>query len=728
MSRFLRHIYMESFGAARDFNLGPLGPGLNVVFGPNEAGKSTVASFIDGVLFGWDKAHGVRNTYLPVDGERAGSREFGNRGVDGSVGQSVIVSRRRDEAGLQGDASVIADINSATYRTMFWLTSDELRSLRNTSDVTARLLAAGSATGSSPSSAYVEVEQRIAALTAPAGDGSIQALKCELDVRAAQIASASENLALLKQQDRERRELVEARAAARARLDGENAQIESLRIAYARLDALDAQVKAHEAELDALEVERVQADAEMAAKRETGDAGERLVMLDATAERSLRDAIDELADEQARAARAVDIARENSAASSATYEALVEIGDGPDDASKSGAARGLRRVAAFLLPLVFIVASVPVFMYGRETRSLSFTVFGIALLVFAGLLAVGALAVILRPDKHTELLEGRRKDAQWVMVQDQKKLDASMRVKEDVDRRITAFLADSGLGAAEGSVRRARALLDDAQAARSQLNMASQRLSSLELRIQNEAAALDGLHQDRADVLAGCELSYDASLRDVDEHIRNAVAQRDALSMSLDDMNQRFMALDKRLDQALVDCSLDELKLAFHQTSCQLRERKHELVILLLAKRLLEKSIVAWESRSQPEVYAQASRIFSELTNGAWRSVDMAGDGSLIATDAVGAQRDVRHLSLGTCQQLYLALRVAMLLQATMVGRDIPIIADDILVHFDADRRACAARVLAELASKRQVIVFTCHRETVHALRLADSSLTYLEL
>ena len=69
-----------------------------------------------------------------------------------------------------------------------------------------------------------------------------------------------------------------------------------------------------------------------------------------------------------------------------------------------------------------------------------------------------------------------------------------------------------------------------------------------------------------------------------------------------------------------------------------------------------------------------------------------------------------------------------MLTLADSVGRAVPVLADDILVHFDDSRRRAAARMLAELAAKRQVVAFTCHRETVEALRQAVDDLNYIEL
>ena len=72
---------------------------------------------------------------------------------------------------------------------------------------------------------------------------------------------------------------------------------------------------------------------------------------------------------------------------------------------------------------------------------------------------------------------------------------------------------------------------------------------------------------------------------------------------------------------------------------------------------------------------------------------------------------------MGTCQQLYLALRIALLECVEGVGNAVPVLADDILVNFDDERRKGAVRALSELAEKRQVILFTCHKEIVEAVR-----------
>jgi uncharacterized protein YhaN len=45
-------LHIDRFGIWRDLTLPLGGPGLNVLYGPNEAGKSTLMRFIKSVLYG----------------------------------------------------------------------------------------------------------------------------------------------------------------------------------------------------------------------------------------------------------------------------------------------------------------------------------------------------------------------------------------------------------------------------------------------------------------------------------------------------------------------------------------------------------------------------------------------------------------------------------------------------------------------------------------------------
>ena len=225
MRPFLKHVKMESFGAFSGKVVGPFGPHLNVVFGPNEAGKTTTASFVRGVLFGWEEARGVRNTYKPQAADRAGSLFF-----DDGEGGEVELSRGRNAEGLKGDAALVRDIDRETFSTMFSLTSDELRRLRNTTDVTARLLTAGSGTGTSPAHALSVVQGRLATCTsrAASAEESLVNLGSQLADAKEEMARAAEVAESLCRKDKEFHEMEPERESLSARLSKLNARIEDL--------------------------------------------------------------------------------------------------------------------------------------------------------------------------------------------------------------------------------------------------------------------------------------------------------------------------------------------------------------------------------------------------------------------------------------------------------------------------------------------------------------------
>jgi uncharacterized protein YhaN len=73
-------------------------------------------------------------------------------------------------------------------------------------------------------------------------------------------------------------------------------------------------------------------------------------------------------------------------------------------------------------------------------------------------------------------------------------------------------------------------------------------------------------------------------------------------------------------------------------------------------------------------------------------------------------------MSDGTRDQLYLALRLAFIEQRVRKMEPLPLVLDDVLVHFDDERSCAALEVFAGVADLTQVIFFTHHR---HLLDLA---------
>ncbi|MFH1130441.1 MAG: AAA family ATPase, partial [Pseudomonadota bacterium] len=61
-------LHVDGFGQFANFRLEGLGPRMNLIVGPNEAGKTTLHAFMRAVLYGFPDGRSRQNTYLPTGG------------------------------------------------------------------------------------------------------------------------------------------------------------------------------------------------------------------------------------------------------------------------------------------------------------------------------------------------------------------------------------------------------------------------------------------------------------------------------------------------------------------------------------------------------------------------------------------------------------------------------------------------------------------------------------
>ena len=76
----INKIYINAFGGLKDLTL-DLSDGLNVVFGENEQGKTTLLEFIKAMFYGTGKktqniGSSTRIKYAPMDGSQSAVRIF----------------------------------------------------------------------------------------------------------------------------------------------------------------------------------------------------------------------------------------------------------------------------------------------------------------------------------------------------------------------------------------------------------------------------------------------------------------------------------------------------------------------------------------------------------------------------------------------------------------------------------------------------------------------------
>ncbi len=174
----------------------------------------------------------------------------------------------------------------------------------------------------------------------------------------------------------------------------------------------------------------------------------------------------------------------------------------------------------------------------------------------------------------------------------------------------------------------------------------------------------------------------------------------------------RDAARVRRELEASADAATLEVQAAAYTTELDAAVRTWRIVTF--AKELIERTLGEFTRNRQPAVLADASRMFALVTDGAYERIVQTDEGASIKViDRRGAAKSPETLSRGTAEQLYLCLRLGLIAEFSRRHVALPLIMDDVLVNFDSERARAVAAVLDDFANDHQVLLFTCHPETV---------------
>ena len=147
----------------------------------------------------------------------------------------------------------------------------------------------------------------------------------------------------------------------------------------------------------------------------------------------------------------------------------------------------------------------------------------------------------------------------------------------------------------------------------------------------------------------------------------------------------------------------------------EIREALVEWRRLAIAQALMQETLRRYELERQPAVLTRAGASFSRITEGRYTQLVTREDG-IDVLGADGSRLDAALLSRGAAEQLYLCLRLALAAEFGRLAVPLPLVMDDVLVNFDPERTRLSAQVLIDAAPEHQMLLFTCHPETVDVL------------
>lgn len=211
-------------------------------------------------------------------------------------------------------------------------------------------------------------------------------------------------------------------------------------------------------------------------------------------------------------------------------------------------------------------------------------------------------------------------------------------------------------------------------------------------------------------------------LPDPEETLPRPVLSREQIDAALPQVRNQLREARSRVDsltgQLRTMDSPESLQAQRDQCTRRLEALKAEYDAIALAMEALTQANTVLQTRFSPALGAETARIFSALTAGRYDKVLLDRNLSLSAQPAGDAMpRALSLLSQGAGDQLYLAVRLAICRMVLPRDKAAPLILDDALANFDDQRLAAALDWLLDESRTRQILLFTCHRREGDYLR-----------
>lgn len=205
----LREIHIDGFGIFANKRITGLTPGINIIYGKNEFGKTTLLEFIRRILFGFPTKKDKTNLYTPLQGGSMG----GSLKVVLQNGEDLIISRSPGTHGgtvrvstpsevLQGQSvlnHLLGNASKDIYRNIYAFTIDELHDFNtlNSDEVKNRIYGAGLGLGNvSLKEIEKEIETYCTQIFRPRGASQMGDLLEKIKINEQEILLIQKNLTL----------------------------------------------------------------------------------------------------------------------------------------------------------------------------------------------------------------------------------------------------------------------------------------------------------------------------------------------------------------------------------------------------------------------------------------------------------------------------------------------------------------------------------------------------
>ncbi|UCF37225.1 MAG: AAA family ATPase [Acidobacteriota bacterium] len=271
-----------------------------------------------------------------------------------------------------------------------------------------------------------------------------------------------------------------------------------------------------------------------------------------------------------------------------------------------------------------------------------------------------------------------------------------MELKESLQRELSeqlAALGEGDLAAGLAVVAKRREAFQEARQLTKTLDQDYPHWKAIEEEIRQLETA-DQLQ----DVLPGEREELNERLEEISDQMETLSIQQGETQTELKHLQEQPTASD-------IESEMEALRLEKVDTS-----RRRDQLALLAS--VIQYADERFREKHQPDVLKRASHFLSTILENRYTGIGFDDESNVFYVLPSGGSHPItigEPLSRGTLDQIYLALRLALVEHLDATSEPLPIFLDEVMVNWDQNRRKGGYALLEEVSRNRQILFFTCH-------------------
>ncbi len=226
-------------------------------------------------------------------------------------------------------------------------------------------------------------------------------------------------------------------------------------------------------------------------------------------------------------------------------------------------------------------------------------------------------------------------------------------------------------------------------------------------------------------------VSYDEAVKELESMPKTEVTEQqiayakdelNAIEQTLTSLVMSVATLNERLNSSVAHKGAAQIEREIYEAEKDLKRRTLFANAADLANEVLADAYSQLRQSFGPQLNQKTAELFAKLTKGKYDQIKVSHDLTLTAGEqGAFSLIDLGYLSAGTADQAYIALRLAV--AGLLANGNLPIFLDDAFLQFDHNRESVAFELLSEISKQQQIMFFTCKGDTAKRAQQVGANL-----